>query len=142
MPSKLFIAQFAVFDVKSRSCSTMLYQVQPEADHHKCLLARINTLLFQQYSVHLYLLLLCCSQFDTLLLRLGLSSLITTSCSYSVYTLLLQYYCGFKGSTIIMQLPPEMFRFQLPSPITAAYAVRHSHAHCVFLVIIIKVTTA
>ena len=73
-------------------CSTMLYQVQPEADHHKCLLARIKTLLFQHHSVHFYLLLLCCSQFDTLLLRLGLSSLITTSCSYSVYTLLLQYY--------------------------------------------------
>ena len=27
-----------------------------------------------------------------------------------------------------------MFRFQLPSPITAAYAARHSHTHCVFLV--------
>ena len=112
----------------------MLYQVQPEADHHKRLLAHINTLLFQHLSVHFYLLLLCCPQFDTLLLRLGLSSLITISCSYSVDTLLLQYYCGLKGSTIIMQLPPEMFRFQLSSPITAAYAARHSHMHCVFLV--------
>ena len=33
-----------------------------------------------------------------------------------------------------MQLPTEMFRFQLPSPITTAYAARHSHMHCVFLV--------
>ena len=36
---------------------TMLYQVQPEADYYKCLLARINTLLFQ-HSLHFYLLLL------------------------------------------------------------------------------------
>ena len=35
----------------------MLYQVQPEADYYKCLLARINTLLFQ-HSLHFYLLLL------------------------------------------------------------------------------------
>ena len=42
-----------------------------------------------------------------------------------------------KGSTIIMQLPTEMFHFQLPSPITVAYAARHSHTHCVFLVILV-----
>ena len=58
-----------------------------------------------------------------------------TACSGLTGILLLCSW-GLKGSTIIMQLPTEMFRFQLPSPITAAYAARHSHAHCVFLVYI------
>ena len=35
-----------------------------------------------------------------------------------------------------MPLASEMFRFQLPSPITDEYAARPSHVHCIFLVIL------